>query len=518
MEMKSCYREGGKMYARVTSLGLYGLDGYAVTVEADTSNGLPSFSIVGLPDAAVSESRDRVRAVVRNCGFTFPVSRITVNLAPADKRKTGPIYDLPILVAILMASGQLDRSCGGCAFLGELSLDGQLRPVDGVLPMALAAKQEGIEELFLPAENAAEAAVAGVRAYGLGNVCQLMDHLSGRSPISPAEPLSFDGEGLEYALDFRDIKGQPFARRAAEIAAAGGHNLLLIGPAGSGKSMLARRMPSILPPLSYEEALECTKIHSVAGTLRSGRSLVSERPFRSPHHTVSPAGLTGGGSIPRPGEISLAHNGVLFLDELPEFPRQAMEVLRQPVEDGTVTISRASAALTYPCSIALVAAMNPCPCGNFGNPKKQCSCTPGMVERYLGRISGPLLDRIDLHVEMPAVDYEELASASPGEDSASIRRRVVAARELQRRRLKDPAGCNARIPAGRMREICPMTSAAESTLKRAFERLALSARAYDKILKVARTIADLAGSEMIDTQHIAEAVQYRALDKKYWQR
>lgn len=506
------------MYARVTSLGLFGLDGYKVTVEVDTSNGLPAFSIVGLPDASVSESRDRVRAVIRNNGLAFPVSRITANLAPADKRKTGPLYDLPILIAILLATDQLKTDVSDCAFIGELSLDGELRPVDGVLAMATAAAECGIKKLYLPSANAKEAAVAGLQAYGADNMRQLLSHLNGNETLLPAEPLGFFEQDADDVIDFSDVKGQPFARRACEIAAAGGHNLLMIGPAGSGKSMLAKRMPGILPKLTYQESIETTKIHSIAGTLIDNKGLISRRPFRSPHHTVSSAGLTGGGSIPKPGEISLAHNGVLFLDELPEFQRSTMEVLRQPVEDGVVTISRAAAALTYPCNITLVAAMNPCPCGNFGNPRKQCSCSAAAVERYLGRISGPLLDRIDLHVEVPAVDYDDISSSALSESSADIRKRVEAARKIQQRRLEGIATCNANIPSSMMRDVCRMTPKAEQTLHKAFDRLSLSARAYDKVLKVARTIADLAASELIDVAHIAEAIQYRALDKKYWQR
>ncbi len=507
------------MYARVQSLGLYGLDGYGVTVEADTSGGLPAFDLVGLPDAAVSESRDRVRSAIKNSGFTFPISRVTVNLAPADKKKSGPVYDLPILLAVLCASGQLDAPLAGAAFLGELSLDGRLRPVNGVLAMTLAARACGVTRLYLPAENAAEAAVAqGLTVYGVQTVRELAGHLAGGAPLVPAQPPAFDLPPLESLPDFADVKGQLAARRAIEVAAAGGHNLLMIGPAGSGKSMLAKRIPSILPPLDYAEAIETTMIYSAAGQLAEHGSLVRVRPFRSPHHTVSAAGLTGGGSIPRPGELSLAHNGVLFLDELPEFSRAATEVLRQPVEDGAVTISRVAGSLTYPCSVMLVAAMNPCPCGNFGSAKP-CTCAPHAVEKYLSRVSGPLLDRIDLHIEVAAVDYNSIAASAPGESSAAIRSRVVRARALQKERYAAyGVGYNAKLPAGLLDEMCAMSEAAQGALKRAFEGLGLSARAYDKVRKVARTIADLAGSPRIEAAHIAEAVQYRALDKKYWLR
>ncbi len=508
------------MFSRVLSLGIFGLDGYAVAAEADTSNGLPAFEIVGLPDAAVSESRGRVRSAIKNSGFTFPVSRITVNLAPADKRKTGPVYDLPILLAVLAASGQIDPPPRESAFLGELSLDGMVRPVNGALCMASAAASAGIERLYVPRENAPEAALAaGVEVFGVGSVRECIDILRGSESARRCEPMPFVEGAGDFSVDFSDVKGQASARRAAEIAAAGGHNLLMIGPPGTGKSMIAKRIPTILPPLGYDEAVETTKIYSAAGRLQNRESLISLRPFRAPHHTVSAAALTGGGSLPHPGEISLAHNGVLFLDELPEFSREATEVLRQPLEDGRVTISRVAGALTYPCDVMLVAAMNPCRCGNFGSRTKPCTCTPGAVDRYLSRISGPLLDRLDIHAEVAEVDYEDISDTSPAESSAAIRERVKAARAVQGRRYAGRGfSLNAALPSALTAEVCRLTEGAERTIKAAFSSLGLSARAYDKVLRVSRTIADLEGSERVDARHVAEAVSFRALDKKYWRR
>lgn len=508
------------MVAKIHSMGLFGMEAFPVEVETDLSNGLPAFEVVGLPDAAVKESKDRVRSALKNCGFQFPVGRITMNLAPADRKKVGPLYDLPLFVSLLCASRQLQCNTDAAVFLGELSLSGEVRPIRGALVMACAARDAGFQSIFLPEQCAGEAAVVeGLTVYPVRDIPQLLRHLSGEAPITPAA-VGATEQPAGPALDFADVKGQPEVKRALEIAASGGHNILLLGPPGSGKSMLAKRLPTILPEMSFEEALETTKIYSVVGGLPEGVSLLRQRPFRAPHHTTSTTGLTGGGATPKPGEISLAHNGVLFLDELPEFSHTTLEALRQPLENGTVEVVRTSGSASFPSRFMLVAAMNPCPCGYFGHPTRPCTCTAHAVDRYLERVSGPMLDRMDLQIEVPPVEFEQLSDAGKNEEtSAEIRARVSAARDLQQKRYQGLGfTCNAQLPDQYFQELCTPTEDAARLLKRAFEKFGLSGRAYRRILKMARTIADLSGCETIGSDHVAEALQYRTLDRKYWQR
>ena len=509
------------MLARVLSSAVMGIDAYIVEVELDISDGLPAFATVGLPDNAVKESRERVTAAIKNSGFYFPTSRITVNLAPADVRKEGSAFDLPIAIGLMAATGQIQTdNFDKLLILGELALDGSVRSVHGCLPMAAIAKEQQLTGIILPKANAKEAAVIdSLAVYPVESLHEAVEHLNGKETIPPFQ---YDireafGQHSEYPVDFVDVKGQEHVKRAIEVAAAGGHNLIMIGPPGSGKTMIAKRIPTILPDMTLEEALETTKIHSIMGLLGNDVPLIATRPYRSPHHTISDAGLIGGGKFPRPGEVSLSHHGVLFLDELPEFRKNVLEVMRQPLEDGQVAIARAAASYTYPANFMLVAAMNPCPCGFFGDPSRDCRCSPRQIQSYISRISGPLLDRIDLQVEVPAVNYNDLASEFAGEPSTSIRERVQQARHIQQRRFTQAQiYCNANMESRHLREFCKVEDAAQELLRVAITQLGLSARAYDRILKVARTIADLVGSEAIAAEHVSEAIQYRSLDRSFW--
>lgn len=506
------------MFSTVNSMGLFGLNAFMVTVEASISAGVPTFDIVGLPDAAVQESKARIRAVLGHLNIKALNGRITVNLAPASVKKIGSMFDLPITISLMELCGIVSGDFSDCAFIGELSLDGRLAPINGALSMVITAMKNGVKRVFLPAANAREASVVeGIEVYGVQHLIQLQEFLAHGTGLTPEERYIPETNSVQDVLDYADVMGQFAAKQAIEVAAAGAHNVLMLGPPGSGKSMIAKRIPSIMPKITFEESIETTQIHSIAGMIDPANPLVASRPFRPVSHTASAVGLIGGGSIPRPGEISLAHNGVLFLDELPEFDRNVLETLRQPMENGEIVISRASGSVSYPCDVMLVAAMNPCPCGNFGNPQKKCTCTEKQVRAYLHRISRPVLDRIDIQVELKPVNYDELNSRVPQETSAQIAQRVQKARDIQAKRYAGTAiKANSGITSDIIADVCRMTDDAAEMLKRAFEKLGLSARAYDRVLKVARTCADLEAAEIIGKSHISQAISFRSLDRKYW--